>query len=234
MNYLILWWVKITSIPLCLAVFKIPKVKGKRPKLTGANILVCNHGSMWDPVLICYLYPFKTLRVLTSHHLFAMSWWFGTLLRQLGAVKIDRESNDLDALGFAATLIEQGSTLIIFPEGRRSLTGELLPFKAGAAYLSFMTDTPVIPVYIERGGYRPFGPRPTVMFGEKVDLRRESGGDGPDDAGPGGDGPGGDGPDGDGPDGAGPGGGNPGRDGLKKMNDLLMNKMKELEAAARE
>jgi 1-acyl-sn-glycerol-3-phosphate acyltransferase len=224
MNYLVLWWVKITSFPLCLAVFKIPKVRGERPKLKGANIIVCNHGSMWDPILLCYLFPFKTLRVLTSHHLFAMSWWFGTLLRQLGAVKIDRESNDLDALGLAATLIGRGSTLIIFPEGRRSLTGELLPFKVGAAYLSFMTDTPIIPVYIAKGGYRPFGPRPTVMFGGKINLRREPG-----KAGPGGGDTGGISP------GRGDTGGiSPGRDDLREMNDLLMNKMKELEAAIHE
>jgi 1-acyl-sn-glycerol-3-phosphate acyltransferase len=175
MNYLLLAIVKITGIPICLALFKLPRIVGKKPDLAGANIIVSNHRSMLDPVLLCYCLPFKTLRVLSSSHLFEMSWWFDKLLQGIGAVRSNRDVSDIGSMSSLADLLGKGHTVIVFPEARRSLTGGLLPFKMGAAYLSVMTGAPVTPVFIDGAPYSLFRKRPTVAFGEKIHLRDEWG-----------------------------------------------------------
>ncbi len=53
------------------------------------------------------------------------------------------------ALDYSEWLLQHGWSLLIFPEGTRSRTGELLPFHAGPALLALKQSVPVLPVYIE-------------------------------------------------------------------------------------
>ncbi|MDR1798239.1 MAG: 1-acyl-sn-glycerol-3-phosphate acyltransferase [Clostridiales Family XIII bacterium] len=177
MKIIFRWWVKITGLLVCLAVFKFPRTVGKRPKLRGRGIVVSNHRSMWDPVLLWYMFPLRTLHVLASEHLYTMNRWFGLFLELFGAIRVNRLTNDLSSLSKAAELVDAGGVVLLFPEGRRSLTGELLPFKPGAAWLSFTTDTPVTTIFIKRGEYKLFGRRPVIAYGETIDLRAALGKD---------------------------------------------------------
>lgn len=56
--------------------------------------------------------------------------------------------DDATALAVAVTVLEQGNSLIWFPEGKRSLDGQLQDFKPGIAHLLTRCDVPVIPVFI--------------------------------------------------------------------------------------
>ena len=66
----------------------------------------------------------------------------------------------------AAELIDDGWSMVIFPEGGRSPDGWGQPFRGGAAYLSARCDVPVVPIHVEgtgrilRKGKRCPNPRP--------------------------------------------------------------------------
>ena len=83
----------------------------------------------------------------------------------------------LVAVEHCGELIDQGWSLLVYPEGTRSTTGKLLPFKRGAGYLARELGVPIVPIAV-RGGFEilPKGvtwPHPgpmTVQFGQPIDL----------------------------------------------------------------
>src|SRR5690606_13376093 len=90
----------------------------------------------------------------------------GSLLRAQGHLYSDRASAIQSLKRAGQSIREQRSTVIIYPEGTRSLTGELLPFKKGAFSLALEAAVPVVPVVvtgsaeIQRPGSLRIRPRP--------------------------------------------------------------------------
>jgi len=70
----------------------------------------------------------------------------------LNAIPIDRETVSRKSSDLARQLVEDGWSLLLFPEGGRSPDGWGQPFKAGAAYLSARTGAPVVPMFIDGAG----------------------------------------------------------------------------------
>lgn len=68
----------------------------------------------------------------------------------VGFVPIERENREraTQAIDQAARSVQSGNSLLMFPEGTRSRTGELLPFKKGAFVLAIKVQAPVVPTAI--------------------------------------------------------------------------------------
>jgi 1-acyl-sn-glycerol-3-phosphate acyltransferase len=68
-----------------------------------------------------------------------------------GFVPLERGNRDqsVPAIERAATALGQGNSFLIFPEGTRSRTGELLPFKKGGFIMALRAQAPVVPVAIK-------------------------------------------------------------------------------------
>lgn len=71
--------------------------------------------------------------------------------------------------------------LILYPEGTRSSTGEIQPFKKGAGLFAVELGVPVVPAYIEgarnilaKGKFMPRPGRVTVRFGEPIQFKSNS------------------------------------------------------------
>lgn len=130
----------------------------------GPFIFAPNHQSHLDILCLLGFMPgdtrFAAKRELWRHAIMA------GVLDTLGMVPIDREHPEhaIDALNRA---VAGGDSFVIFPEGTRSRTGELLPFKSGAFVLAIRSGLPVVPVVL-RGTRRlmPRGSRLTVVPGE--------------------------------------------------------------------
>jgi long-chain acyl-CoA synthetase len=148
----------------------------------GSFIITPNHNSLLDvPIVLSSLPRAVSERVFSpaaqdyffEHHPFRK--WFITLA--FDAFPFDRQGNFMKALKKCKRTIEQGKSLILFPEGTRSTTGQLLPFRTGLAALAFDLGIPVVPTYIE-GIHTAFGkgklfPRPgkiRVRFGEPISM----------------------------------------------------------------
>jgi long-chain acyl-CoA synthetase len=72
-------------------------------------------------------------------------------------VPIDPDAHLVEALRAGAAGLAQGRMLLLFPEGERSIDGELKRFRKGAAILAAHRDAPVVPVALT--GFFPLWPR---------------------------------------------------------------------------
>ena len=70
-------------------------------------------------------------------------------LKQLLAFPVYRKQADMLSLKQAMAVLEKNHIFGIFPEGRRSLTGELDSFEKGAAFLAIRCNAPIIPIYAD-------------------------------------------------------------------------------------
>ncbi|MGH9185450.1 MAG: lysophospholipid acyltransferase family protein [Acidimicrobiales bacterium] len=100
----------------------------------------------------------------------------------LNAIPIERTKVTRRSADHAAALLDEGWSLLIYPEGGRSPDGWGQPFRGGAAYLALRCGVPVVPVHIEgtslilrKGRKRPTPSATTVTFGSP--LRPDAGED---------------------------------------------------------
>jgi 1-acyl-sn-glycerol-3-phosphate acyltransferase len=97
----------------------------------------------------------------------------------IGAIPIERKKVTRRSADQAAALIDEGWSMLIFPEGGRSPDGWGQPFRGGAAYLALRCDIPVVPVHLRgtgrilrKGKKLPTPSSTIVTFGDP--LRAES------------------------------------------------------------
>lgn len=112
-------------------------------------IVACNHCSNLDPLVVGCAFP-RPLRYFAKEELFR-SWFLGTSIRALGAVPVSRadEASAAGALRGFMKLYQEGSDVLIFPEGGRSLDGELQPLEAGVALIAAHERAPILPVFVK-------------------------------------------------------------------------------------
>ncbi|MGH7270452.1 MAG: lysophospholipid acyltransferase family protein, partial [Polyangiaceae bacterium] len=109
-------------------------------------LVMSNHQSLYDiPVLFHILGP--NIRMVAKEELFRVPI-FGGALAAAGFVSIDRtdRAHAIRSLDRARTMLASGTHVWIAPEGTRSRSGALLPFKKGAFYLALEAGLPILPV----------------------------------------------------------------------------------------
>jgi 1-acyl-sn-glycerol-3-phosphate acyltransferase len=147
-------------------------VEGREHLGHGQTYLVMsNHQSLYDiPVLFEVIGP--NIRMITKHELFRVPL-FGNALAAGGFISIDRSNRHaaIVSLEHARQLLASGTHVWIAPEGTRSRTGQLLPFKKGAFYLALEALLPILPVTLR--GTRSTLPAKGVRStpGARVDVR---------------------------------------------------------------
>ena len=117
----------------------------------GPFIIVSNHASHLDTAAILVALGSQSLRV---HPMAATDYWFTKAPRRwfvtscLGAIPFDREVRVAESLALAAAVLEQDQALLFFPEGGRTTTGEMQPFKRGIGLLVLAAGVPVVPAHV--------------------------------------------------------------------------------------
>jgi 1-acyl-sn-glycerol-3-phosphate acyltransferase len=129
-------------------------VKGREHLQPGAAVYACNHSSNVEPpaVFVALAPLFPKLRILYKAELRRIPllvWVFDAG----GFVPLERSNpgQSWPAITRAAGEMAQGNSFVIFPEGTRSRTGELLPFKKGGFVMAIKAQVPVVPVAVSGG-----------------------------------------------------------------------------------
>lgn len=159
---------RLLSVLLCKLFFRL-RVTGKEfiPK-EGGVLLVSNHASYLDPVVLGVAYP-RSLWFFARSDLFKNPF-FGWLIRQLHAFPVQlHRPLDKDAIERAIKELREGKTVVVFPEGTRSRDGELHAGQAGVGLLAVKAGVPVLPVYL-RGAYQAFPPGAQVFRPKKISV----------------------------------------------------------------
>lgn len=124
------------------------RIEGALPDLSGrAHVVVSNHESIVDIFLLSHL-PWE-MKWLAKASAFRLPL-IGLMMRLAGDIPVvrgDRTSGDA-ALERARRYLARGTSVMIFPEGTRTRSGELLPFKLGAFRLAIETGCPILPIAV--------------------------------------------------------------------------------------
>ncbi len=160
-------WAKIT----CWFTPVIVKVRGYENIEPGRSYVVAvNHQSLFD-IFILYAYLGIDFRWIMKKELRKVPF-IGYASEKVGHIFLDRSSPRaaIQSLNQAKRKLADGSSVVIFPEGTRSRSADMRPFKRGAFKLAFELELPILPVTlvgswrIERKGFFNIVPARTAMI----------------------------------------------------------------------
>lgn len=157
---------------------------GGKPQLpkNKSCIIVANHTSHLDALVLSAALPLRNVN--QTYCPAAKDFFFSTLLFSLfsviciNAIPFCRHKDLFEGLNYCRHVLSKPEhVLILFPEGTRSQSGELQPFKRGIGNLTAGTDILVIPAYIDgahsawsRGKKLPLPRKIEVFFGEPLSF----------------------------------------------------------------
>jgi 1-acyl-sn-glycerol-3-phosphate acyltransferase len=147
-------------------------------------IFAANHASHVDTPLLLSSLPLRfrhrTIVAAAADYFFDTRWKGALWAFMLNAIPIERTKVSRRSADLAAELLNDGWSVVIYPEGGRTPDGWAQPFRGGAAYLAIRCNAPVVPVHIEgtrrilrRGGKKLRPSATTVTFGAPLRPERD-------------------------------------------------------------
>lgn len=116
---------------------------GSQVPRSGGVLLLANHISDVDPIVV---------QAACGRHIFFMAKselfegrLLGAIIRWFQAFPVRRGEPDRASIRYAVKLLKQGEIVCVFPEGRLSETGEILPLLPGVVLIARMANVPVVP-----------------------------------------------------------------------------------------
>ena len=114
---------------------------------TGPAILVCNHTSGLDPLLIQSACRRAVIWMMAKEYYNLPVLY--TFFRTIDVIPVDRGGKDLASTRSALRALAAGRVLGVFPEGRIERTRDLMPFQPGVAMMAIRAKVPVYPAYLD-------------------------------------------------------------------------------------
>jgi 1-acyl-sn-glycerol-3-phosphate acyltransferase len=119
----------------------------------GGAIVIANHSSHFDTPVVLASLPEKLrsrIVIAAAADKFYGSrkkrtWWYSLFMNTFPVAR----GGGVKQLEYPTSLLHRGWSILIFPEGGRSKSGQIARFKAGPAIMAMAAQVPVIPVYIE-------------------------------------------------------------------------------------
>jgi len=122
--------------------------KGREHIPRDSGALICsNHQSFFDPVLVGICFR-KQINFVARDTLFTVPV-FGPLIHYLEAIPIDRTGFGISGIKETLKRLKRGEMVLIFPEGTRTLDGQVAPLKPGFCALARRGRVPILPVAVD-------------------------------------------------------------------------------------
>jgi 1-acyl-sn-glycerol-3-phosphate acyltransferase len=134
-------WLILKTTGVRVATHGLEKLDSKK-----SYVLASNHQSIYDIPIVFASVPLQ-LRIISKDSIAKVPFW-GWHLQRTGHLLIDRKNPGAGILKKMAKLVSGARSLIIFPEGTRSVDGTVGRFKGGSFLLAIESDLPVVPVSI--------------------------------------------------------------------------------------
>jgi 1-acyl-sn-glycerol-3-phosphate acyltransferase len=148
-------------------------------------VFLANHQSLFDIPVLLATAPGQ-LRMMAKRTLFQIPV-FGWALKAGGFISVDRADRSTATQSFSSAFarLREGTSVLLFPEGTRSLDDTLLPFQRGGFLLAMKSGLPIVPVGIRgsraiqrRGSFAIHPGTVVVTYGAPIDpaaygLRRK-------------------------------------------------------------
>lgn len=136
----------LTNIPL--RILYPTKFIGKKHIPKGPCIIASNHRSNMDAILLA-IYTWEKKFYLAKKELFEKKS-HASFLKSIGAIKIDRQANDVNAIKESLKVLKNNKKLVVFPEGTRTNNEDqsLGQVKQGVAMFAIKAKVPIVPMYI--------------------------------------------------------------------------------------
>ena len=124
-----------------------PDEKKHTHHIQGGAVLAVNHTSFSDPFLTGVAVWYRRLFFLAAEVVMQgkLRTW---LLKGVGAIKIDRNCADIEAIRSSVNVLKQGHLLAIFPQGGISEDDRVKTIKSGAVLIALQAGVPIIPMHI--------------------------------------------------------------------------------------
>ncbi len=136
---------------------------------TGPLIVISNHVSSLDPLLI------QAVVHRPIHWMIAKEFYELPLLKPLfqriNLIPVSRDGKDSTALRTALRTLHAGRVVGVFPEGKISTNGQLLPFQTGVAMIALRSGVPVLPVYQTGSTSRAPSMTGAILLPQQVTVR---------------------------------------------------------------
>ena len=119
----------------------------KKLKKNQAYVLISNHASLSDIVCLFSLrHPFRWLAKRSLFYIPFLGW----AMKAMGSIPLERGRHGSIRESYAKSLewLRRGVSVLIFPEGTRSRTGEMGKFKSGAFKLAIESGCPIVPIVL--------------------------------------------------------------------------------------
>jgi len=144
---------KATSFPVFFFWFrcKITKEEKYAAKDINNSIIYANHASYLDPLLLLYVFPQSRLKFVMNRTVAEKNGFLRWILKTVGCVSINKENFSLADLSEMMKVLDEEKTLVIFPEGQITETGEIGPFRDGMALIACYAKVKLRPVFL----YKP-------------------------------------------------------------------------------
>jgi 1-acyl-sn-glycerol-3-phosphate acyltransferase len=114
----------------------------------GPAIVVCNHISSLDPLLLQSTCSYRLVMWMMAKEYMDIPG-MGRVFRNLQVIPVDRGSKETTPMRTALRRLAEGRIVGIFPEGRISTTNDLLEFQTGVALMAIRAKVPVFPAYLD-------------------------------------------------------------------------------------
>ena len=140
-----------------------------RGHIRGGAVLAANHTSFADPFLVGVAVWYRRLFFLAAETVMQgkLRTW---LLKGVGAIRIDRNTADVEAIRNSVNVLKEGHLLAVFPQGGITAGEEVRSLKSGAVLIALQAGVPIVPMHIYPRKH--WYSRRVVVIGNEVDPRK--------------------------------------------------------------